>query len=394
MRTLFSVSIASVAALMLAGCPSEGSDVDDMAGLPVLGDGSGDVSAAIEVTGTRDDGLDNITDLAFNPDVAGELWTVNKANDGVVIYDDAGTPDQQSELVIDAYALHFMEKVTSIAFGAPGTFATCQDGRNTYNGQSAPNDFTGPTLWSSDRSVFGLTNPEAVDQLGFDLGSHLDMLHESPQCMGIAWSHDNVYWVFDGLNGDLVRYDFAEDHGLGFDDHCDGIIERWGGTGIARQPGVVSHLVFDPDSGLLYVADTGNGRIAVLDTSTGERGNDLGSTEDPICTAPVAQGGYGYDSGPEHYRWRDGVTTTLVDGLLEPAGIDLVDGTLFVTENGTGFIRAFDLEGNELDAADTGRGPGALQGIHAVSSDELWIVDGSANEVLRLTAPASMARTR
>ncbi len=394
MRTLCSVSFASLAALALAGCPSEGSDVDENTGLPVLGNGTGDVSGALEVMGTEDDGLDNITDLAFNPDVSGELWTVNKADDSVVIYDDAGTSDQSAEHIVDPYALHFMEKVTSIAFGAPGTFATCQDGRNTYNGQSQPNDFTGPTLWSADRSEFGITNPAAVDQLGFDLGSHLDMLHESPQCMGIAWSHDNVYWVFDGLNGDLVRYDFAEDHGLGYDDHCDGIIERWGGTGITRQNGVVSHLVLDSDSGLLYVADSGNGRIAVLDTSTGERGNDLGSTEDPICTAPVAQGGYGYDSGPEHYRWRDGVTTTLVEGLLEPAGIDLVDDILFVTENGTGMIRAFDLEGNELDSADTGRGAGALQGIHAVSSTDLWIVDGDANEVLHLTADAATARTR
>jgi hypothetical protein len=40
------------------------------------------------------------------------------------------------------------------------------------------------------------------------------MLHESPQCMGIT--HDperntpfgNVYWVFDGLNSTLIRYDF------------------------------------------------------------------------------------------------------------------------------------------------------------------------------------------
>ena len=25
------------------------------------------------------------------------------------------------------------------------------------------------------------------------------MQHESPLCVGIAWDHDKVYWVFDGF---------------------------------------------------------------------------------------------------------------------------------------------------------------------------------------------------
>ncbi|MCB9676710.1 MAG: hypothetical protein H6737_16455 [Alphaproteobacteria bacterium] len=382
-------SLCSVFALaFLVACKGGGtSDIVETSGLPVLGDGSGDVSAMLEVVGQGSDGLDDITDLAMNPDMSGELWTVNKADDSVVIYRDVATGDQSAQHIVDPYALHFMEKVTSIAFGAPGTFATCQDGRNTYNNASAPNDFTGPTLWSSDPAVFGLTNPQAVDQLGYDLGSHLDMLHESPQCMGIEWDHDNVYWVFDGFNGDIVRYDFQIDHGVGYDDHCDGIIERWAGTGISRVNNVVSHLALDQATGLLYIADTGNGRIAVLDTSTGERGNDLPSVEDGSCIQ-----GYGYASGPDHYRWTGGVITDLVTGLSNPAGIALVDGKLFVTENGTGMIRAYDLEGNALDAASTGRGAGALQGIYADSENELWVVDGAANEVLRLRAPAANAR--
>ncbi|MEZ4316717.1 MAG: hypothetical protein R3F61_04420 [Myxococcota bacterium] len=380
------LSCSVFALSVLAGCTGEGSDVDVL-GLPVLGNGSGDVAAMLEVMGTSADGLNETTDLAMNPSVPGELWTVNKADDSVVIFANVGTADETSEHIVDPYALHFMEKVTSIAFGAPGTFATCQDGRNTYNGASPGNDFTGPTLWSSDPNVFGVTNPQATDQLGFDLGSHLDMLHESPQCMGIAWDVDNVYWVFDGLNGDIVRYDFQNDHGAGYDDHCDGIIERWTNTGIARQNNVVSHLVLDHDSGLLYIADSANGRIAVLDTSTGSRGGDLASVEDQSCIV-----GYGYQSGPEHYEWDGGVVTTLVDGLLEPAGLELVNGTLFVTENGTGFVRAYSLDGTELDAASTGRAPGSLQGLYASSDSELWIVDGTADEVLHLTASTAVAR--
>lgn len=369
----FTISFLALGAFLTA-CKS-GSDIGE---LDVLGGGSHDVSGTMEIIADDGDGLDWTMDLAFNPE-ADEMWVVNKRDDSVTILDAPGTSEQVSEHIVDPYALHFMEKVTSIAFGQAGTFATCQDGRNTYNNQAAPNDFTGPTLWSSDRAIFGISNPEAIDYLtdlfGFptDLGSHLDMLHESPQCMGIDWERDNVYWVFDGFHGSINRYDFALDHGVGYDDHCDGDIQRWE-VGVERVSGVVSHVALDRASGLLYIADTGNGRIAVLDTQSGQRGSNLPSVEDGAC------GG----NGPEHYTWEGGVMTDLVTGLNQPAGIALVDDVLFVTEHGTGYIHAFDLEGNTLDWADTGRGPGVLQGIEAPSLDELWVVDSSADEVLRI----------
>ena len=75
-----------------------------------------------------------------------------------------------------------------------------------------------------------------------DLGSHYDMLHESPLCMGIAWEKDNVYWVFDGHNQSIARYDFQEDHGMGFDDHSDGIIGKYVTGEIQREPDIPSHL--------------------------------------------------------------------------------------------------------------------------------------------------------
>src|SRR5690606_3474583 len=106
---------------------------------------------------------------------------------------------------------------------------------------AAANDFMGPTLWSADLDIYAQTNPAAVDFLGFDLGSHLDMLHESPLCMGIAWVSDNVYFTFDGLTGSISRYDFVEDHGAGFDDHSDGIVERFVDAGVSRVEGVPSH---------------------------------------------------------------------------------------------------------------------------------------------------------
>ncbi len=337
----------------------------------------------VEEMGSALDGLNSPSDLAFNPE-ADELWVVNRADDSVTIFDAVGTPDQRSEHIVDPYALHFMQKVTSIAFGAPGTFATCQDGRNSYDMGEPGNDFTGPTLWSSDRSEFGYSNPEAVEYVSAlfgapsDLGSHLDMLHESPQCMGIAWEQGNAYWVFDGFNDDIVRYDFNEDHGLGFDDHCDGDIQRWqvGVTRIARVP---SHMVYDPDSGLLYVADTGANRIAVLDTTVGQRGQDLPSIEDFSCEATYGK------PGPAHYLWEGGELRDLVTGLAWPSGLALYDGKLYVTEHASGFIRIYDLDGEELDVIDTEAGPNALTGIEVVADGEAWVVDSATNRLLRVT---------
>ena len=39
-----------------------------------------------------------------------------------------------------------------------------------------------------------------------DLGSHLDMLHNTPLCMGIAHEAANRYWVFGGLKGSVAGF--------------------------------------------------------------------------------------------------------------------------------------------------------------------------------------------
>jgi hypothetical protein len=357
------------------GCNGEGTDTSGTTptggtGEVVFGDGSHDVTDLLEMTGRRADGLDRPQDLAFNPEVEGELWVVSRNDDSATIYDDAGTPDQQATHIVDPYALHFMEEVSSIAFGAPGTFATCQNSQNTYNDNAPPNNFMGPTLWSSDRSIFGFTNPDAVDFIGFDLGSHLDMLHESPNCMGIAWDHDNVYWVFDGYHGSINRYDFQQDHGVGYDDHSDGIIARWVAGEVSRKPRVPSHLVLDHETGLLYIADTGNNRIAVLDTNSGQKGDQLPA----------------FEGGTDHHEWVGAELSTLVEGeslgMGEPSGIDLVDGLLIVSDSLTGRLHAFDLDGNEVDWAETGRTD--LAGVYARSLTDVWIVDADQDEILRL----------
>ncbi len=357
-------------------------------GVGALGYQTHDLSEVdVKVIGTAGDGLDTPRDLAMNPDVHGELWVVNRANDSATIYSYAGSDAQSAKSIIDPYALHFMEEVSSIAFGAHlhgdgkfPNFGTCHESRNTYNGQNPGDDFMGPTLWNSDPEIFGYSNEDAVDYLTefwgmpVDLGSHIDMLHESPLCMGIAWEDENVYWVFDGMNGSIDRVDFAADHDVGFDDHSDGIITEYIRGDVARLQDVPSHLEFDPNTGFLYISDTGNNAIKVLDTTTGTRGAAL----------PVQE------PGTTHHQQDDALAWTLIEGedfgIVAPSGLAIVQDHLIITDHATGIIHAFDMDGQPVDWLDTGLGEGALMGIWGERLNELWIVNARDNEVLRLRA--------
>lgn len=385
-------------ALTLTACLDDKEDeAPAPVGLAALGGGQHTRdSVNFDIVANEDDDLLDIPrDLAFNPDVPGELWVVNRKDDSVTIFQDMGTADQTSENRIDPFAMHFMEEVSSISFGAATwegsdalTFGTCQESRNTYNDRYDANDFMGPTLWTADLEYFATSNEEAIEYLtdlfGFytDLGSHLDMLHESPLCMGIAWETENVYWVFDGFNGDIVRYDFVEDHGIGYDDHSDGIISRVADLDVERVPDVPSHMDIDENTGLLYIADTGNNRILVLDPSTGDEGDRLSKVE----------------PGTDHHELVGVTHGTLIngdtiDGMEMPSGLEIVDGTLLITDNATGYIFAFTLSGGTvgeqevtlLDWIDTER-PGGPMGIDAVSLDEIYFVDSLWEDVVRLSA--------
>lgn len=337
-----------------------------------------DVSSALETVADQEDGLNVPQDLAFNPEVEGELWIVNKGDFGVTIVSNAGGPNQTSEHRVDSFAIHFMEQVSSIAFGAPGRFGTCQDSRNTYDHTDQPNDFMGPALWSSDLDLFGYSNPEAVEYLTetygvpTDLGSHLDMLHESPLCVGIAWEEKNVYWTFDGMDGALVRYDFQKDHGPGYDDHSDGVIGRYVSGELKRVKGSVGHLVFDPSTAEVFAADTGNSRIVALKSDSGRKGRELATTE----------------PGTDHYVVRDAELRVVVDGaavgLVAPAGLELIEDHLVVTDRATGHVMIFDRAGGLVADLDTGLGADRLAGIIGTSLADLWLLDTKDDRLLRL----------
>ncbi len=324
------------------------------------------------------DDLDQPRDLEFHPgsNRNDELWVVNRATDSVTIVHETGTSNQWSDLRLDAYRNHFMEEVSAIAFGAYDAefdyqFGTAQESRNTYNGQGNPNNFMGPALWPSSLSHFTVEHQN--DGL---LGSHTDMLHESPLGMGIAHDNANAYWYFDGYYGELVYYDFQADHDTGMDDHSDGIVRRYSEIQLTREGFVPGHMILDQNSGLLYIADTGAGRVVWVNT------DDTTTTSTSIMSSntrlePLQE--YSQITGME---W--GVFAT---GMNRPSGIALDGDTLFVSTNGNGEIRAYDI-GNDgktstlLDTAATTAS--SIMGLEIGPNGALYYVDEGQDEVVRL----------
>jgi DNA-binding beta-propeller fold protein YncE len=346
--------------LVLAACTDPTGDDTAPVETSLIGVGDGSPGSVGWTTILdSDDEVTDPRDIGFDED--GRLWVANREDDRTFIVNSPGTDAQDFERRKDGYAEHFMEEVAAFSFDGNGQFGSCGESRNTYNDAERANDFMGPVLWTTNLEIFA-----NVDPIG--LGSHLDMLHESPNCVGIAWEADNIYWVFDGLNKNIVRYDFQGDHGPGMDDHSDGIIQRVTELEVIFEPNAPAHMVLDPATGLLYIADTGNDRVLWLDTSTGEEGSRIRTIE----------------PGVRHVDY-DGVAWgVLIEGLDKPGGLALADDRLFVGEWATGVIYEYDLDGVELRSLDTGFGAESLHGIEPGPDGKLWVVDNGGAAVVRI----------
>ena len=327
-----------------------------------------------DIIGTEEDGLSRPTALQVNPARPDELWVVNNEDGTVVVFFDYQTSERRSRKFTDPYSIHFMPSPSSIAFDPFGQFATCQDSRN------GGDDFMGPTLWTSDFDIFAQSNPEAVAYLSEDLGSHLDMLHESPQCMGIAWRKENQYWVFEGQSSSLALVDFREDHGPGFDDHSDGVITRFALGEVARFPRVPSHLVYDASNERLYVADTGNQRIAVIDVSNIDNLSETTDHREALLVKEL---------GTQLWLLDEPSTSTLTgtqDRFRGPSGLALHEGVLYVADTASGIISALDPESGEvLDWLDTEITSPGLMGITFDLEGNLYITDGQNHQIIRIS---------
>lgn len=339
-------------------------NASDLTPLPVLGNGSNsldEVELAVVATSAED--LNGPRDLEFNPTAPEQLWIVNVNDNTTVVLTDPGTEDQSALWFGAPGRDHFMARPSALAFGTLNVFATAQE-TDEITQASTPADFMGPTLWSADLRIFDGGH-----------GGHLDMLHNSPNGAGVAWETDNAYWIFDGYHESLTRYDFQADHGPGGADHSDGIIARYAEGEVSYVEDVPSHM--EVQGQLLYVADTGNNRIATLDITTGEYGRTMGP---------------GYD-GPtvDMHKMTNTTVETLVDGesvgLVRPSGLEIRNNTIFVSDNATSKIYAFDLNGKLLDWLDLSSEveEGGLMGLAIDVDGNLWAVDNVENRVLRIS---------
>lgn len=310
----------------------------------------------------------------------------------------ASAANGRATLIVDYNAWHFMRRPSAIAFGAaqlwlapddPGaihdqrrlltrrtalksTFATCAEHR-TANFSDQP-FFIGPTLWTADPAIYN----GARGAYDWANGAHLDMVHGTAYCMGIAWERDARYWTFNGHFGTLDYYDFGAPHLPGHYYHADAAVTRYrfGATPLARLPNVPSNMVRFGKQ--LFIADSGNGRLVAFDTTAQGR-----FAEYHFSLPPELQRIQVIDGVPLHElasrqqlreRWGDAV---------EPSGLALLNKqTLALANHASGHITLLDLDGKVLRTIDTGLGQG-IGGMTALGG-ALYFVHMGTRQVYRL----------
>jgi sugar lactone lactonase YvrE len=324
------------------------------------------------------------TALDWNPVASDELWitlvedsveapctpsdsagcTALEGRMGVVHGASSAAPE--SEVVSDGTGWHFLRRPMGIAFAPPGRrqfLCTCGEARTAnYTDEEVP--YNGPVLWDANRSIFGATPSPGMN------GTHVDMLHATPYCMGVASEQANVFWVFNGDAGSFDRYDFNLPHDPGGEDHSDGEIWRYGEGELARVPGVPSGMAYDERRRQLFVADSGNGRLVALDTASGFEDGDI--------TA--------YETMPTHVRMSGAVIRDVMTGLEVPSGLTLHEGVLFVVEHGASRIVALEPSGNVLRELDTGLPANSMGGVSLGPDNKAYITDIVTGSVYRIEA--------
>lgn len=358
MRTLL---IPCLPILALAACKGNAADNDQTTATGLL---FPSYTPEFSVVANSRDGVDSPQDLDFHPadDRANELWVVNRGSEDsgsdVVIIFDATDDETAMEVRRDANAWHFMNLTTAIAF-SPDTENWANSPEITDANHSG-GTFTGPSLWSSDLDVFAM--PSGGN------GSHIDMLHQSPNSMGIAHHRNDAYFVFDGYTDELVRYDFKDDHGPGNDYHGDGELKRYSEVPIERVENTPSHMVIDHETDWMYIADTAGGRVLRMDVTSGTRDGNISPNFEPLA---------------EYLQMKDEVWEVFAEGLDQPCGIDVDGELLYVTDRATGEIIAYELASSE----EVGRietDAGAIMGIKLGVDGNIYYVDRRADEVVRI----------
>ncbi len=326
------------------------------------------------------DNFDRITspmDLAFRTvpfRKRGQLWVINngtkRSGGSTVILKNAHKKDEpDAEYRQDGNAWHFMALATAIAFGDNGNFATAT-GIENANRQGI--HFTGPALWTSDLSVYAKRgNPPTSDTNG----SHLDMVHQSPECRGIAHEKENIYWVFDGFYGNICRYDFNDGHYPGGEDHSDAKVYRYPEIKVQKDGMTPSHMEIHESSGWLYINDIGNSRVLRMKINSGNKKNRATPDHrEPIDLWVM-----------ENANWE-----VFIDSgkIKKPSGMTIDENRLIITDNATNKILFYDIsQGNPNKLGELAPGNfkiDDIMGIEKGPKGQLYFVDHQLKQVVKI----------
>ncbi|MBK5286447.1 MAG: T9SS type A sorting domain-containing protein [Bacteroidia bacterium] len=311
-------------------------------------------------------------DLDFKPN-SNECWVANygTSNGGTsIIFYNAGLPNQTSQYRKDTHTSHFMIYPSAIAFGDDGKWACVSEIQNTSSGT-----FMGPTLWLSDTNIFARVFQNNWVS-GYPLGSHIDMLHQSPFSMGIAHDSLMAYWVMDGYNGNICKYDYVADHGPGYDNHSAGKIWRYTDVPVTRVVGVPSHMVLDKTNHWLYFIDGASKTIKRMNTLSG---NNVGNLTAPNETLA------GY------YNMTGATVQVLATLATQPCGIDYYNGRLIVSDYTNGNIYLYSTTPSFSLLATINTGHAGMMGVKVGPDGHIWCVNYPENILYRLdvTLPAT-----
>lgn len=313
-------------------------------------------------------------DLDFKPNT-NELWIANRgtANGGsVVIIYNAGLPNQTSQLRQDSHTGHFMRFPPAIAFGDDGFWACVSEIQSTAGGNST---FMGPALWTGDTAITGRVFQNNWVN-GLPLGSHYDMLHQSPFAMGIAHDSALAYWVNDGHNGNICLYDFVQHHGPGYDNHSAGKIWRYIDVTVTRVANIPSHMILDKATGWLYFIDGGTKKIKRMNTNTG---NITGALNVPATASePLAS----------YQKVETATVEDLATLATQPCGIDFYKNRLVVSDNTNGNIYIYNTSGVFTLMTTINTGLAGMMGVKVGPDGRIWCVNKTTNTVYRLDATA------
>lgn len=303
-------------------------------------------------------------DLDFNPTKPSEVWIINKGTEATgsttVTITNPGEASQKYYYRKDGNAWHFMSLTSAIAFSNNGNWASSP---NVLDANHAGGRYTGPALWTSDLSIYAVVgNPSSASVNG----SHLDMVHQSPYCMGIAAEKDNAFWVFDGYYNNIIRYDFVDDHGPGNDYHDDAKLRRFSEVKVKRDPNLASHLVLDKESKWLYIVDGGNKRILRMDITTGSVFQDLPPINETLT----------------EYVRMSGVTWEVFydQNIQKPCGIEIKDNRLFISDYETGEIICIDVN-TKKELARINTNKKGIMGLKFYNG-KLWYVNAIDNTLM------------